>query len=287
VGKTADRSFQHFSEKNVKRLSFVLFAAFFAVSTAQAEIFSTSATRAEIHRIPENRKPTLDVVADAEILVKPDRLNVVFGIEERSKNLRAAKERMNRVIRDAIAFCKAHGVQEKHIQTTHIRISPDYRHNDEVDRIVLRYYELSQSIALTLDLGAIEKYDEIVFGLIDRGINVMGSPSFSTTELRKHRDKARLLAIKAAQEKAKLLTDASGIVLGKAVDITENQNRTDYPWQDRWMNQRMNFSQNLSQNISQQMPSFAPEGGVESGSVASGMISVKASVTITYELGEP
>jgi uncharacterized protein YggE len=262
----------------MKRFLFVLFVALFAASTAQAGIQEFSENRWH-----ENRKPTLVVDANAEILVKPDRLNVDFAVEVRSKNLRTAKERVSRVILDAIAFCKANGVQEKYIQTNNISISPHYRHDDEKDRIVMQYYELYQSIALTLDLEAVGKYDEIVFGLLDKGINVIGNPRFSTTELRKHRDAARLAAIKAAQEKAKLLTSAAGIVLGNPVDIAEKQTGGYYP---RW-DQERNFSQNMSQNRFQRMPMVASESDVESGGATPGMISVKAGVTITYELEKP
>ncbi|MDR1275041.1 MAG: SIMPL domain-containing protein [Candidatus Accumulibacter sp.] len=262
----------------MKRLLFVPFLALFAASTAQAQFQGFYE-----NRIPEKPKPTLTVDADAEILVRPDRLNVDFAIEIRSKDLKTAKERVSRIMRDAIAFCKARGVQEKYIQTNNIRISPRYRHDDERDRIVMQYYELFQGMSLTLDLDAVGKYDEIVFGLLDRGVNIIGNPKFSTTELRKHRDAARLAAIKAAQEKAKLLTDAAGIVLGNPVDIAEKQRGGYYPM---WGQER-NFSQNMSQNISQQMPMAASESSDESGGAAPGMISVKAGVTITYELGKP
>ena len=44
---------------------------------------------------------------------------------------------------------------------------------------------------------------------------------FRTTQIRKHKDKARQMAIRAAQEKAIALTKEIGQTIGKAYSITE------------------------------------------------------------------
>jgi uncharacterized protein YggE len=126
----------------------------------------------------------------------------------------------------------------------------------------------------TITLDDISKYEKIIYPLLDMGINTVSSVEFSTSELRQYRDKARIAAIKAAQEKAKLLTDAAGIKLGKPVNISENSGL----YRPMWGRGGMNLSQNVSQNYSQS------SGIEEGGGVSAGMVSVSAAVTITYEL---
>jgi uncharacterized protein YggE len=115
-------------------------------------------------------------------------------------------------------------------------------------------------------LEDITKYEKLIYPLLEMGINRVESVDFSSSELRKYRDEARLAAIKAAQEKAKLLSGAAGIALGKPVTLSESQNSyTPY--------------RNAAQNVSFEMGDM----GEMSGSMAAGMISINVTVHITYE----
>jgi uncharacterized protein YggE len=166
-------------------------------------------------------------------------------------------------------------VAEKYIQTSNVYISPNYRNrDDEKNAAALLYYELSQTLTVTLE--DISKYDKLIYPLLDLGINRVEYLSFSTSKLRVHRDEARLAAVKAAQEKAKLLTDAAGIKLGKPVNITEHSSQ----YRPSYGRYRGNYA---VQNISQIDDSGADMLSDES-SVSAGMISVSASVDITYEV---
>jgi len=221
-------------------------------------------------------KQLFSVSANAEIYVKPDRVHMTLGVSERSKDLHAAKERMSGTLKKAIAFCKAKGIQDKYIQTSYISIYPDYRYDDDRTRTVLRHYALTQTFTVTLENP--ELYETLLYSLLDMGINNVEHISFATSELRKYRDEARLAAVRAAREKAKLLTDAAGIKLGKAVNIQEIQ-------------QRMTPSFRLgrgSQSAASQNVAFYSEGDVPAEGAgegfAVGTIPVRAEVIVTYEL---
>ena len=234
--------------------SFLILAALLCAVAAQAE----PAPKA-------GDKQIFYVSADAEILVKPDRVHLTLGVAERSKDLRAAKERMSETLKKAIAFCKANGVQDKHIQTSRISIYPDYRYDDDKGKNLLRHYALAQSFTVTLENP--EKYETILYSLLDMGINNVSNVSFATSELRKYRDEARLAAVRAAQEKAQLLASAAGLKLGKIVNIFEGRPSIEVtsPAQNR------SFAQEPAK----------PDAGE---SFALGMIPVKAEMTVAYEL---
>ena len=242
----------------MKKIPIVLALLLFAVS-AKAE------------SVPkQDSKQIFCVNANAEIYVKPDRVHLTLGVSDRSKDLHAAKERMGEILKKAIAFCKANGIPDKHIQSSYISIQPDYWYDDKNTKNMLRYYELTQTFTITLEKP--EKYEVLLYSLLDMGINNVQNVSFATSELRKYRDEARLAAVRAAQEKAKLLTDAVGIKLGKAINIHDNLHVG---------SSLLNRSQNMmSQNVTESMYD-ALDGGE---GFALGTIPVRAEVTVTYEL---
>jgi len=237
-----------------------------------AALLCAAAAQAAPAPKPDDRQ-LFCVSASAEINVKPDRAHMTLGVSERSKDLHGAKERMSEILKKAIAFCKAKGIQDKHIQTSYISIQPEYRYDDGKEK-TLRDYVLNQSFTVTLEKT--ELHEALLYGLLDMGINSVYDISFSTSELRKYRDEARLAAIKAAQEKAKLLTEAAGLKLGKAVNLQEG------PIISPSFRMAMGRS-SLSQNVMQD--AAAPAGGEAGGEgFALGTIPVRAEVTLIYEL---
>jgi uncharacterized protein YggE len=244
---------------------FLILAVLLCTVSAQAKSASAQADPASK---PGDRQ-IFSVSADAEIFVKPDRVRLTFGVSERSKDLHAAKERMSETLKKAISLCKAIGIQDKHIQTAYISIYPDYVYDDNKARSLLRHYALTQSFTIILENP--DKYETLLYTLLELGINDVENISFTTSELRKYRDEARLAAVRAAQEKAKLLTDAVGLKLGKVVNIQEGQ--------------RVSPAMPRSRNMMSQNVSDAPAQGDTGGEgFALGMISVKAEVTVSYEL---
>ena len=63
------------------------------------------------------------------------------------------------------------------------------------------------------------KFEDLLSDALEAGVTHVQGIEFRTTELRKHRDRARSLALKAAQEKAELLADGAGRKIGKAISI--------------------------------------------------------------------
>ncbi|MGB2578699.1 hypothetical protein AAIR98_000618 [Elusimicrobium simillimum] len=217
-------------------------------------------------------KQIFSVNADAEVRIKPNRVALTFGVYERVSKLNQGKENMRKTIADAIAFVKKNGVADKYIQMQNINISPIYRskYSSSVSKNSgdIVEYDFSQTITITLE--DLSKYDTILYGLLDLGINKVENINFYSTEMRKYRDEARLLAIKHAQEKAALLTKAAGIKLGKVVNMSENSYGGYYG--ARMMS---NVSQNMTQNY---------DGGGDNGDLAAGMVNIKAAVTLNYEV---
>ena len=102
---------------------------------------------------------------------------------------------------------------------------------------------------------------------------------FRTTELRKHRDSARALAIQAAREKATAMAKDAGQAIGQPITIHEDYTTWYSPWNSWWGS---SSGRSAAQNVVQNAPSGAtPE---RDDGLAPGQIAVDASVTVSYEL---
>ena len=108
-------------------------------------------------------------------------------------------------------------------------------------------------------------------------MNYVHGVQFRTTELRKYRDEARALAIKAAREKAIALTEELGQQVGEPHSIHEDRSEW-WSWYGAWWGSRWGggAAQNVIQNAGG--GSFSTEGGM-----APGQISVSARVTVSFE----
>lgn len=217
----------------------------------------------------------MSVSADAEVRVKPDRAAITFGLFEKTDNLRQGAERLNAVAKQVADYCRTRGIEDRFIQTDSLRITPVYSHQityakngvkAETEKL---QYELAQTFTITLEDPA--QYEDVMYGLLGMGINRVENVSFYSTQMRRYRDEARRLAVKHAREKAELLAEAAGIRLGKAVNVTENTLPS-------WPAARYAAS-NVSQNV-------LTEGAGDNllPAPATGMISVKAAVTLTYKI---
>jgi uncharacterized protein YggE len=100
------------------------------------------------------------------------------------------------------------------------------------------------------------------------GANRIHALQMRTSELRKHRDQARLMAVRAAREKAVAIASELGQKIGRARNV-----QVDSP-QGYWANA------NTTQNA------FSSAGGDSSGAAdfAAGQITVTGRVTVTFEL---
>jgi uncharacterized protein YggE len=110
----------------------------------------------------------------------------------------------------------------------------------------------------------------LIRDVLTAGADSISQVSFETSELRKYKDQARLMALKAAREKAELLSGELHAKLGRPVRIDESPARGYSPWTSA-----MNSVQNAVQD----------EGESDlGGSIALGRIPIRASVRTTFEL---
>lgn len=216
----------------------------------------------------------LPVSGEAVILVTPDQVVVTIGIEIREPQLAASQERFASVAKQVDAALTAIGVTADQVRTDCLEIEPYYHGNTTTARLVPEYFRINRVMAVTLKDTKL--VDRVITAALTAGATHVLDVDFRTTELRKHRDEARRMAIRAAKEKASLLVGEIGRDLGDATAISEgNYGWYAYnPYRSR-MDNRSYQSQNAIGN--------AGGGGSEGTVVPPGQIAVSANVQVTFE----
>jgi len=103
---------------------------------------------------------------------------------------------------------------------------------------------------------------------------------FRTSELRKYRDQARQMAIKAAKEKAVALAKELDMTVGTPRNISENGVGY-WGYTGGWWGWGGGRGQYMSQNSIQQAPAGGGEGGQ---TMPLGQIAVRAQISVTFDI---
>lgn len=214
------------------------------------------------------------VTGDAEVKVIPDEVVLTLGVETWNQDLTVAKRKNDNRVQKVFEVAQKLKIEEKDIQTDHISIEPRYK--DQWEHREFIGFFVRKTVALTLKDTS--KFEELLSSVLTAGANYVHGIEFRTTELRKYRDQARAMAIKAAQEKATALTRELGKTVGRPHMIQEGR----VGWwsgYNSWWGSRCG-GQMMQQNVVQNVGS--PSEG--ESSVALGQISVTANVTVSFEL---
>lgn len=218
---------------------------------------------------PEPRVITTS--GDADVKVKPDEVVLTFGVETRDKDLQAVKKQNDDRVKKVLALAKEFEIDPKYIQTDYINIRPEY------DRYVFVQYIAQKNIVFTLK--EVDKFESLLTRALEVGATNVHGVQFRTTELRKYRDQARAKAIIAAKEKAVALAKELGQKVGKPKTITEGYANWYSPYNSGWWGSYGYGG--MAQNAVQVVDTGSSE---TAGTIALGMITVNAKITVTFEL---
>jgi uncharacterized protein len=217
---------------------------------------------------------SLSVTGDADVKVVPDRVDLMTGVETRNPDLHTATMENDASVRRVIAMLRKMGIDGSDIQTDYIHVDLTY---DSHNATSVAYYTATKAIQVVLK--DVTKFEDLLQQVLGAGVNHIYCIEFSTSELRKYRDQARALAVKAAIEKANDLATSSGLmVVGKPTSLSTYSYGGGSSY--RYCCSGMYMSSNMAQNVVQN----AGGGGSSESSVALGKITVSASVTMNFQV---
>lgn len=230
------------------------------------------------------KPPTVEVTGSAEIFVSPDEVAISLDVTKTNKDLQTAKREADAALSQILALARKFDVKPENVKTHYISVEMKYNFvrdpknrvfdedGDEIGTKVFLGYEVSTTVSIRMtEIGRFQAFlDEV----LKTGLSEVDSVKFQSSELRKHKDKARELAMKAAYEKASAMAGAINQTIGKAISVKEGK------LSDQLLSASNTYAANTTvshQNgpipVSEKLATFSP-----------GAISINAEVAVVFLL---
>ncbi|ASR11299.1 SIMPL domain-containing protein (plasmid) [Rhizobium leguminosarum bv. viciae] len=170
------------------------------------------------------REPVISVTGDGESSVAPDMAVVNLAVVKQAKTAREALDENNKAMNDVLAALKSGGIAERDLQTSGFSIQPQYNYPQPVDgqqqQPQLIGYQTINSV--TVRLRDLAKLGAVIDQSVTLGINQGGEIQFTNDKPDAAIDEARKAAVADAVKRAKTLSEAAGVKLGRILEINEN-----------------------------------------------------------------
>jgi hypothetical protein len=120
----------------------------------------------------------------------------------------------DRIVNDVLATAKQMGIEAKDIQTEFVRLSKNYEYNTKT-------YNFAANQSVSIKVRDLKKYESLMNGLMDSGINRIDGISFSSSDNLALESQARKKAVENAKMKAQEYAGVLNQTIGKAISISE------------------------------------------------------------------
>lgn len=238
----------------------MLGAAVIGLSAPAAVAQSAPTAPMQVHAMAA--QPALNLSAYGEVRVAPDMATITFGVLTEAPTAQAAMADNARRMTEVFAVLRRAGIEERDIQTSGLNLSAQYDYvQNEPPR--LRGYQASNRV--TVQVMDIDATGRVADAVVAAGVNQIDGIAFGLKDAKAAEDQARVLAVRALQDKARLYAQALGVELGPIRSLNEGGGCSPPP----------------------PMPVFAMarmEMADASTPVAAGQLTVRIDITGTYDL---
>lgn len=157
---------------------------------------------------------TVEVKGEGIVNVVPDEVTVNVRVENTGKNAKDLKSQNDATINEVLKFLKQMNIADKDVKTEYMNLSKNYDYNSKT-------YHFSANQSISVKLRDLSKYESLMKGLMETGINRIDGVSFSSSQKEALESQARKKAVENAQKKAAEYAAALNQTIGKAVSISE------------------------------------------------------------------
>ncbi|MBB2675124.1 UNVERIFIED_ORG: hypothetical protein GGE44_004717 [Rhizobium esperanzae] len=173
------------------------------------------------------REAVISVTGDGESPMAPDMAIVTLSVVKQAKTAREALDENNKAMKDVLDSLKSGGIAERDLQTSGFSIQPQYNYPQPVDGQqqqpqLIGYQTIN---AVTVRLRDLAKLGQVIDQSVTLGINQGGDIQFTNDKPEAALEEARKNAVAEAVKKAKTLSEAAGVKLGRIIEINENEPR--------------------------------------------------------------
>lgn len=185
----------------------------------------------------QQSKPMITVNGEGKVKVAPDQVGISVSVESKGTKAAEVKKVNDTKIDAVLKYINKMGIAKTDFQTTRVSLNDEYDYEKKKHN-----YVAVQSIQILVkDLA---KYDELMEGLVDVGVNKIGNIDFQSSKIEMHKTEARKLAIQNAKMKANDYVYALGQKIGAAYTIIDNS-QDSFPPRPRYEMMAMKMADGL------------------------------------------
>lgn len=178
----------------------------------------------------ETNPSLITTEGESLVFAAPDEIIMSFSVETTELTLENAKQKNNAIFKAAYEFLTQKGVHPNHINPQFAVIKPYKVKANKVGQKI-GYYFVSKEVEISV--RNVNDYEDIVDGLIARGVYDVSEPNFICSSINRHKRKAFRKAISIAKQKADFLAKELGQSVGDAfkireIDLQEQEKDSDF-----------------------------------------------------------
>lgn len=171
-----------------------------------------------VNSVNSTKTDSFQVQGTGKAAGAPDRAVVTIGVTNDGTSVADAQEKTNQTADKIITALKNLGVAEKDIKTVNYSVTPNFDYSTSRKTGT---YTVAENLEVKVP---IEKTNQAIDLSTASGANVIGNVTFTLSDDKERtvENQAREEAVKIAKDKADGLAKASGIKLGKIINVSEN-----------------------------------------------------------------
>lgn len=173
-------------------------------------MFMTLSYGQEIKQVPQ-----ITVSGEGKVKVVPDQATITATVETKGNDAKVVKKQNDDQMDAVLKLIKKMNLAPADYRTQRVALNPQYDYEKKKTS-----YNATQTVEIIVrDLN---KYDELMEGLVSQGINRIDNVVFQSSKLAQYESEARKLAMKEAKHKAEDYVSVLGQKVGKAMTISDN-----------------------------------------------------------------
>ncbi|PSH69562.1 hypothetical protein CU102_07105 [Phyllobacterium brassicacearum] len=173
----------------------------------------------------EAPRPRITVTGEGEAAAAPDMAILSLVVLQEKPTAREALTANNEAMAKVLDAMKKAGIAERDLQTSGFSIDPRYVYPENKDNTqppqAPKIVGYAVSNSLTVRVRDLKKVGDILDQSVTLGVNQGGNLTFTNDKPETVVEEARKKAVANALAKAKTLTEAAGVSLGKVIEISE------------------------------------------------------------------
>jgi uncharacterized protein len=173
----------------------------------------------------DNRR-SISVNGEAMFGASPDVALITLGVESAGKEARDVLTANSKATADVISALKADGIDAKDLQTSGFSVHPNIQRPQDSSISssnvgpTITGYTVSNTVNVTLH--DMPKLGDMLDKAVSAGANTIDGVQFDVSNQSALLDGARKAAFEDAKRKAEIYATASGLKLGKLIELTES-----------------------------------------------------------------